>query len=600
MTSPNPWGITGEGFPGVIAQLFEAGDTIINQNGLFIYSAAPAAGDLVFSLAATAGTDPFGNAYLGGAAAYAGTSAITVNAGVINWWTGPAGGAGPWTDQIDFGVAIPGAISLFGASGTALEQFAIGNTLGSFIFVFPSGDATGATDYANISNGLESNKQVILIPGQYYINQTLNLITYGPASLFGAGSGVTNIEMVTNNIPILQTAGFGQRVIGITFKYATQQTVTDTNGVGWLVGDDTHGSCFDCTFLDLTFEQSYIGWATNPAVVSVSGIFDCDVDRIRIFGWYQQAINVIGGNAVGAGNTACEFGSIFVHNNFAGPRANTASWPVLFELFSELVINSMSIQDAEVDASDCLALVNNGSVTINALHFEALDLGGDDYGFVYTSHNTTVNINSMTVQFCSSNPTTYNSVFRFFGNAGETPSVICNGLTLVNNTIDKLLYLADFGNPAAGGGASAAGATCIINCIANDTSTTGQFVGFVTGSSLTIVPVVWNYVGTAGQPAFAADWGNFGGGNAQLAFGMTEPGIVWINGVIQPSAGAGTTVFTFPAAFQPASGQIISGTDVTTSAACTWFIGSAGQVVFRGTLTATDEYVINGHYSLSI
>lgn len=494
------------------------------------------------------------------------------------------------------GYPFAGFLSVESLSPADLQIFGIGNTISNLLWIFPSGDTSGATDYANIMN-VGIAKQVILAPGQYYIDQTLDLIPLGPVTLLGAGSGVTNIEMVTNNIPILQTAGFGQHVQGITFKYATQQGEADTGGFGWTVGDDTYGSCFACTFLDLTFEQSYTGWVTNPAVEVVSGIFDCEIDNIRIFGWYNQATNVVGGNNAGAGNTTCRIGSLFVHNNYAGPRANSASWPVLFELFADLTIESISIQDAEVDASDCLAIVNCGSVTIDAIHFEALDLGGDNYGIVYTSHDTTLNINSMTFQFCSSNPTTYNSVFRFFGNTGENPAVICNGLYIPgNNTIDKLLYLADFGSAAG----SVAGADCQIDGISADPQVTGQYTGFVAGSSLTVTPAIWNYVGAAGQPAFAADWGNFGSGNAQLAFTMTEPGIVWINGVITPSAGAGTTVFTLPAAFQPASGQIIPGADVTTSAACTWFIGTAGQVIFRGTLTASDEYVINGRYSLSI
>jgi hypothetical protein len=47
-----------------------AGNTIINPSGIFTYSGAPAAGNLIFSSAPAAGTDQFGNPYVEGAAAY--------------------------------------------------------------------------------------------------------------------------------------------------------------------------------------------------------------------------------------------------------------------------------------------------------------------------------------------------------------------------------------------------------------------------------------------------------------------------------------------------------------------------------------------------
>jgi len=73
MTTPGgPW-IVGEGFPDVVATVFEAGDTIINQQGLFVYSGTPGPGNLIFSIASTAGIDQFGNNY--GAGVNAGNQA---------------------------------------------------------------------------------------------------------------------------------------------------------------------------------------------------------------------------------------------------------------------------------------------------------------------------------------------------------------------------------------------------------------------------------------------------------------------------------------------------------------------------------------------
>jgi hypothetical protein len=53
-----------------VAVQLQAGNTIINPNGIFTYSGTPAAGNLIFSSAPAAGTDQFGNAYVEGAAAY--------------------------------------------------------------------------------------------------------------------------------------------------------------------------------------------------------------------------------------------------------------------------------------------------------------------------------------------------------------------------------------------------------------------------------------------------------------------------------------------------------------------------------------------------
>lgn len=66
MSTPGgPW-IVGEGFPDVVAQIFEAGTTIINEDGLFVYNAVPAKGTLILAIAGAAGTDQFGNNFAQG------------------------------------------------------------------------------------------------------------------------------------------------------------------------------------------------------------------------------------------------------------------------------------------------------------------------------------------------------------------------------------------------------------------------------------------------------------------------------------------------------------------------------------------------------
>jgi hypothetical protein len=47
-----------------------AGNTIINQNGIFVYNGTPAHGNLKASISGSSGTDDFGNAYIDNIAAY--------------------------------------------------------------------------------------------------------------------------------------------------------------------------------------------------------------------------------------------------------------------------------------------------------------------------------------------------------------------------------------------------------------------------------------------------------------------------------------------------------------------------------------------------
>ena len=119
------------------------------------------------------------------------------------------------------------------------------------------------------------------------------------------------------------------------------------------------------------------------------------------------------------------------------------------------------------------------------------------------------------------------------------------------------------------------------------------------------VPDPWNYVGAGGQPAFDADWGNAGSGNAQLAFRMlaSPANSVQITGVVTPSAGAGDSLFTLPAGYRPGSDQVITGNNRSTAAGCDWLVRSTGLVEITaagGGVITGDTYDINGIISLDI
>jgi hypothetical protein len=105
---PSTTGVAGTG-------TFQAGDTVINPAGEFVYSAAPAAGDLLASIANAAGNDQFGNAYKAGIFVYGATGAaggLAVSGTQVFLFMYPPGtvhaGAPP---QIGSVTANPGAVN---------------------------------------------------------------------------------------------------------------------------------------------------------------------------------------------------------------------------------------------------------------------------------------------------------------------------------------------------------------------------------------------------------------------------------------------------------------------------------------------------------
>lgn len=113
--------------------------------------------------------------------------------------------------------------------------------------------------------------------------------------------------------------------------------------------------------------------------------------------------------------------------------------------------------------------------------------------------------------------------------------------------------------------------------------------------------VPWTYVGSGGgAPAFAADWANYGHGASNLGFRLLPDDTVEIIGLVTPSSGAGSTLFTLAAAYRPNSVQYLWGFN-TAGAGCYWLVNTTGAVTLGGSaLTDGDNYTINGRFSLSV
>lgn len=111
------------GTTAVFTQL-RAGNTIINSTGVFTYSGTPAAGNLIASQAPSSGTDSFGNNYLQGVASYGPATAIVMDGGFLEFYTGSR--LGGWSTAAEI-ATDPGQDMLLTANG---QITANGNPIG--------------------------------------------------------------------------------------------------------------------------------------------------------------------------------------------------------------------------------------------------------------------------------------------------------------------------------------------------------------------------------------------------------------------------------------------------------------------------------------
>ena len=84
---------------------------------------------------------------------------------------------------------------------------------------------------------------IYIPPGTYLISETLDWKINGLKVIGDEWPSVV-IVMQTDNIPIVEVAGYGQEIAGITFAYETPQTSAQTSGICITFGDDTVGSSF--------------------------------------------------------------------------------------------------------------------------------------------------------------------------------------------------------------------------------------------------------------------------------------------------------------------------------------------------------------------
>lgn len=307
-----------------------------------------------------------------------------------------------------------------------------------------SADSTAAIAAA-VAAADAANMPVIFPAGSYKITSTLNWKIPG-LQVVTAGAQNTIINMATANTPILQVAGEGQKIGGLTLRYPSQQTSAQTSSIGVELGDDTIGSCFLSVFEDLRVFQSATGIATNPAIIgTASGVFSCWFGNLEVFGYSISAIDINGGNGTGAGNTGCVFDNTYIHNNFSGTRVISAAWPVILRNWSEVVFNELNVEKCIIPAP-ALQFAECGAVVINSLHMEGLEAGGTNLACLGVGSQVgSVVVNAMSVRFSTFTGSSSNAVVQFTAGSGQ--SVQINGFnmpTADGGNSTPQLALADF------------------------------------------------------------------------------------------------------------------------------------------------------------
>jgi len=166
--------------------------------GVFVYSPGPGFKNLITSIAAQDGTDPFGNAFLGGQVSYIQTGpnsfeALQNNGAQLNFYTATSA-AGPWTNQYSLQSDASGNIT-FAANGTMeLNPAGVASVTGPMVIAdTPNSRATSAQLEVHNMIGMKARAQPAAPPagfGLLYVNSVDD-------GLYFKGSAGTNTKIAS-------------------------------------------------------------------------------------------------------------------------------------------------------------------------------------------------------------------------------------------------------------------------------------------------------------------------------------------------------------------------------------------------------------------
>jgi hypothetical protein len=222
--------------------------------GLFIYSPSPGPGNLILSIAAAAGTDPYGNAFPIGLVSYSGNQATQLFQGEITLFTNyhtqvdnsptiPAPG------QIEANPAYEGELDIFSGQAAASEQQA---TVELF--------SASSPNPARIGNPVAT--EIDVFASQIYIAGNVTLVMesapsttpYGPL-LFGDLAGYYKfISSTGGTVGDGNTWQIGRKSTALTgaqtISSASYTTVSSGQSLSMTVGTGQYHFRFHCMIVD--------------------------------------------------------------------------------------------------------------------------------------------------------------------------------------------------------------------------------------------------------------------------------------------------------------------------------------------------------------
>ncbi len=121
--------------------------------------------------------------------------------------------------------------------------------------------------------------------------------------------------------------------------------------------------------------------------------------------------------------------------------------------------------------------------------------------------------------------------------------------------------------------------------------------GVIVPTTASGIPYTWQ-TPTPYKPNWSAGTQIVGLGGNALQYRVMPDDTLWINGLAKTAAGAGTTVFTLPAAYRPASGTTPHGQCARYSAGAystaeVAIVGTTGDVIISAAPAAGDEFSFN-------
>lgn len=413
------------------------------------------------------------------------------------------------TDELADALAAMSPVALSGAyadlsgkptPGVTFQTPAVVNVKDPAYAAVGDGTADDTTPLSNAkADALSKGLPMYLPKGTYKIAGTLDLRA-DDLIVIGDGSRLSQLLQSTANVPVAKVAGQHQKIAGLGFRFPAQQSSAQTAAIGLSFGDDAVGSCFQSQFFDLRFVNCAIPLAMNPAISTVAGLFSCQFYGLDITSYSISAIDLTGGNDVGAYATGCVFNNTYINNTT--DATTCSSYAVRLRDWDEVVFNQLNIEHGTVNTTDVFALIRVNNLVVNDLHFEKITSSFNGAALVYLSNSRAV-INSGTARFNTFSGSGSNPLFRMFG----TSKLVVNNWVDNNNTRTTPARPAiDFG--------SATSSSALLNHVDLGQTTTRRTGGDSTDRAIfqdeiissVSVPATATSAGVAGQVAYDASY----------------------------------------------------------------------------------------------